>query len=106
MPKYLFQVNFTATGVQGLLKEGGTSRHEYIKGLTESVGGTLEAFYFMWGEDDVVVITDLPDDVTAAAIALNVGASGALSIRTTPLIDPADIDAATKKSISYRPPGA
>ena len=106
MAKYLWQVNFNATGVQGLLKEGGTGRRDYVKGLVESLGGTLEAFYFMWGADDLLVIADLPDDATAAAVALNVGASGALGIRTTPLIEPDEIDAATKKSISYRPPGA
>ena len=50
--------------------------------------------------------SDVHTEAYAAAIALNVGASGALNIRTTPLIDPADIDAATKKSVSYRPPGA
>jgi uncharacterized protein with GYD domain len=106
MPKYLWQVNFNTTGVQGLLKEGGTGRHEYVRGLVDSLGGTLEAFYFMWGEDDLLLIAELPDDATAAAVALNVAASGALSIRTTPLLDPDVIDAAGKKQVSYRPPGA
>jgi uncharacterized protein with GYD domain len=106
MPKYLWQVNFNATGVEGMLEEGGTHRREYIKGLMESVGGRLESFYFLWGEDDVLVIGELPDEVTAAAVSLRVGASGAMSVRTTPLIEPETIDAAAQKQVSYRPPGA
>jgi uncharacterized protein with GYD domain len=105
MPSYLFQVNYSPAGVEGILKEGGTHRRDYIKGLLESVGGKLETFYFMWGEDDVIAIAELPDQTTAVAVALNLGASGAVNIRTTPLLEPDEIDAATKVELHYRPPG-
>ncbi|MFI5047371.1 MAG: GYD domain-containing protein, partial [Acidimicrobiia bacterium] len=68
-------------------------------------GGSLEAFYFAFGETDVYVIATLPDDATAAAVSLTVGAAGTGSIRTTRLLDPEDIDEATQKTIGYRPPG-
>ena len=47
----------------------------------------------------------MPDDATAAAVSLTVAASGAIGLKTTVLIDPATIDEATKKSVSYTPPG-
>jgi uncharacterized protein with GYD domain len=106
MPKFLWQVSYTTQGVQGLLKEGGASRRDMVKNLTEAAGGKVEAFYYTFGEDDVIVIAELPDNATAAAVSLNVGASGAAEIRTTPLLEPEDIDAATKISVAYRAPGA
>ena len=102
MPKYLFQVAYTAQGAQGLLKEGGTSRRDLVTKLTEAAGGRVEAFYFTFGADDVVVIAELPDHTSAAAVSLNVGASGGASIRTTPLLECEEIDAATKVSVAYR----
>lgn len=70
------------------------------------LGGTVEAFYFAFGESDAYVIADLPDNVSAAAVASAVGASGALSnYETVVLLTPAEIDEAVKKAVSYRPPG-
>jgi uncharacterized protein with GYD domain len=106
MPKFLLQVSYTTQGVQGLLKEGGTSRRKLVENITAAVDGKVEAFYYAFGDDDVIVILDLPDSATAAAVSLNVGASGAAEVRTTPLLEPADIDAATKISVAYRAPGA
>jgi uncharacterized protein with GYD domain len=73
--------------------------------MLASVGGKVEAFYFAFGQDDVYLIAELPDHASAAAVSLNVGASGAASIKTTVLLDPSEIDAAAKKSVGYRPPG-
>jgi len=105
MPKYLWQASYTTQGVQGLLKEGGSSRRDLVTKLVESAGGKVEAFYYTFGADDVIVIAELPDSASAAAISLTVGASGAVQIRTTPLLEPEEIDAATKVSVAYRPPG-
>ncbi len=105
MPKYLFQVAYTAEGAKGLMQEGGTHRRATIAELVAHVGGTLETFYFEFGSDDVLVIADLPDEATAAAVSLSVGASGAASIRTTVLLEPEVLDEAAKKSVGYRPPG-
>ena len=105
MPKYLFQVSFTADGLKGLLKEGGTKRRQAIEQLARGLGGTLEAFYFAFGEDDVFAVADLPDDASATAVSLAVGASGAVGLKTTVLITPETVDAAAKKTVDYRPPG-
>jgi uncharacterized protein with GYD domain len=105
MAKYLYQASYTAEGVRGLLKDGGSSRREAVKKMIGSLGGTMEAFYYAFGADDVYLVVDVPDNVMAAAAALAVGASGAVKIRTTVLLTPEEMDAAAKKTVAYRPPG-
>lgn len=105
MGKYMITGSYTAEGTQGLMKDGGTGRREAATALIESVGGSVEAFYFAYGHSDVVAIIDAPDDEAMTAAALTVGASGLVGIHTTVLLTPEQIDAAVKKSPAYRPPG-
>lgn len=105
MPKYLFHGAYMGEGLKGLLKEGGSKRRETIEQIAKGIGGTLEAFYYAFGEDDVLAIVDLPDNVSTAALALIVNASGAVKVKTTVLLTPEEVDQATKKSVGYRPPG-
>ena len=70
MPKYLVKASYTAQGARGVASEGGSSRRDAVKSATESVGGTMEAFYFAFGETDVYGICEMPDAVTAAAASL------------------------------------
>lgn len=106
MSKYLFIANYSADGVKGILKEGGSGRREAVTALAKSVGGSLESLYFAFGGDDVFAVCDLPDDEAAAAVALTVGASGTTTVRTVTLLTTEQIDAATKRSPAYRAPGA
>jgi uncharacterized protein with GYD domain len=105
MPKYLAQFKYTTEGVKGVLKEGGISRRTATENLVKSLGGTLEAYYFAFGEADGYAIADLPDNVSMAAIALTVGATGTVAVKTTVLITPEEADEAVKKTPNYRPPG-
>ena len=105
MPKYLVQASCTAEGTKGLLKDGGTKRRAAVEALMKELGGKVEAFYFAFGDTDAFVIIDAPDNITVAAVSLAVNASGAASSRTTSLLTPEEIDQATKKTVSYRPPG-
>jgi uncharacterized protein with GYD domain len=105
MPKYLFEVDFSAEGTRGLIKDGGTKRRAIVEKAIKSLGGKMESFYFTFGIRDGVVIADLPDNVSAVAMSLAVSASGAIAYKTTPLITPAEIDAAAKKSVDYKRPG-
>ena len=105
MPKYLFQGSYTQQGVQGLLKDGGSARRAAVEQLAQSLGAKLEAFYFALGGNDVFAIIDAPDNVSAVAASLVVNASGAVNLSTTVLMTPEEMDQATKKSASYRPPG-
>ena len=88
------------------LTEGGSSRRDAVAKLAASVGGKLESFYFAFGGDDFFVTVDLPSAEAAAAVAMTVGAAGAASPRTTVLLTPEQVDAATRLSPSYRAPGA
>ena len=106
MPKYLVQGSYSTEGVRGLLKEGGTSRRAAIEQLARGLGGSITAFYYSFGQDDVYVIADVPDHATMTAISLAVGATGAVNLRTTVLIEPEEVDEAIKKTVAYRPPGA
>jgi uncharacterized protein with GYD domain len=105
MPKYLVQASYIGDGVQGLRKEGGSARRTAVEKACASVGGKLDAFYYAFGEADVVTIIDLPDNATAAGVALLIGASGKIDIKTTVLLTPEEIDAAVKVGGDYRPPG-
>lgn len=105
MPKYLLQVNYTADGAQGLVKEGGSRRRSAAQQIAESVGGKVESFYFAFGDTDAFIVAELPDASSAAAIALTVSAAGGASIRTTVLMTPEEVDAAARKSPRYVAPG-
>jgi len=106
MPKYLIEASYTVEGVKGIQSAGGSSRRDAIAALAESVGGQLESFYFAFGERDVYTVVDLPDNENATAVALTVNASGAVKVRTTVLVTPEEVDAAAKRSVEYRAPGA
>lgn len=99
MAKYLFQIAYTDIGHQDFLKEGGTNWHKTVETAVRSLNGWLEAFYFSFGETDIFVIAELPDQVSAAAFSLILSSAGAARIKTTVLISPAEIDQATKMSI-------
>lgn len=73
-----------------------------------SLGGTVECFYFAFGTDDVVCVIDMPDDAAATAASLTVSSSGKVSVRLTPLITPEEVDVASQKSkgATYRAPGS
>ena len=106
MPKYLFQANYTAEGLRGLLKEGGSSRRQVFDDIATEQGGTLESFYYAFAGTDLYLTFELPDTATASAVSLSIGAGGALSITTVQLITPEEIDEACAKTVTYRPPGA
>ena len=106
MPKYLLKVSYSAEGTKGLIKEGGSKRRAAAQQLVQSAGGKLEVFYFAFGDCDAYAIADMPDAVSGAAASLAVNATGAVSIKTTMLLTPEEMDAAAKKTISYRPPGS
>ena len=105
MPKFLFEAHYTPDGAKGIIKDGGSARRAVIDKAVTALGGRMEVFYFAFGGVDAYVIVDLPDNVTAAAMALAVNQSGLASTRTVVLLTPEETDAATKKVPSYRGPG-
>ncbi|MFE0729444.1 GYD domain-containing protein [Streptomyces antibioticus] len=106
MPKYLIQASYTPEGTKGLLAEGASGRRAAVEQVVAGLGGTVEALYFAFGEDDFIGIIDFPDPVCMAAVSLSVKASGALHTRATPLLTVEEIDEATRRQVGFRPPGA
>ena len=76
MPKFMYSGSYTAKGAAGILKEGATARRDEAARIAESFGGTLEAYYWCYGEKDFMCIMNVPDKVKITAFALAVGASG------------------------------
>lgn len=105
MPKFLYKASYTAEGVKGVAAKGGSVRRDAIAQLFEAHGGSLETFYFAFGDTDVYAIGELPDDETATAIALAINADGRTTVESVVLITPETVDAAAKKSVEYRAPG-
>ena len=104
MSKDLIEASYTAEGVKGLMRQGGTARRAMVQKMVEGLGGRLELFYFAIGEKDVYLIFDVPDNPTAAAISLAVGGTGAIRMRTIVLLTLEEIDQAMKKLVQYEPP--
>jgi len=105
MPKYLICGSYTEEGLNGLLKEGGTKRLEATKQAVESLGGTLEAYYYAYGDNDFYFIADQPENINVVAGILMANASGTVKLKTIPLITPEEVDEAVKKTMDWRPPG-
>ena len=105
MAKYLFQADYTPEGIAGLLREGGTGRRTMFEQMFADMGGTMEAFYYGFGGDDLYIIVDLPDDAAAVAASMAASSAGAIVVKATVLITPETIDEATRRAVNYRPPG-
>lgn len=105
MASFLVQFSYTEQGLKGLLKEGGSKRLEVVEQLIESAGGKLLAFYYSFGDYDGFAIAEFGDNVDVTTVAVVVGASGAVTTKTTVLLTPEEVDQAVQKSAKYRPPG-
>jgi uncharacterized protein with GYD domain len=106
MPKYLIVATYSADGMKGVIREGGTGRRSTIADIVKNLDGSLEAFYYAFGENDVYSIVDLPDNVTAAAMAMHITAAGMSRCDVTVLLTPEEIDKSARTKMWFRPPGA
>ena len=105
MPKYMYQASYTTEGVRGLLKDTASARRKAVEAAIGAVGGKLEAFYYCFGKHDVVALMDLPDNVTAAGLAVTLAASGMVHGGVTPLLTVEEVDKALGVKAPYRSPG-
>jgi uncharacterized protein with GYD domain len=106
MAKYLFEVNYTLDGIKAVKAKGASARLAAAKATVESIGGSVEAYYFAFGGTDVYAIVELPDNVSAASLSLTMAAAGGLTARTVVLLTPEEIDQAASKDVEYSPPGS
>lgn len=105
MPKYLVQASYTGEGLKGIRKDKASGRKAAVSKAVEALGGKLESMYFAFGENDVVVILDMPDNASAAAFSMASSASGVVRTRTTTLMTVEEADKAFATNVSFRAPG-
>jgi uncharacterized protein with GYD domain len=98
MAKYLIKGSFTAEGLKQAQKiKAGGLRTTAMK-VAEALGGKLEAYYFAFGQDDVIGIGDLPDNASVAAISVAVNSAGLVKFTVTPLMTVEEMDKALNKA--------
>jgi uncharacterized protein with GYD domain len=105
MPRYLIIANYSADGSRGLMTAGGSARRTAVEKMVSGLGGRLETLDFAFGEDDVYTIVDMPDNESAAAVALTVSGSGSVRARTVVLLSPEELDRAAQLHPEYAAPG-
>ena len=101
MSKFLLSATYTQEGTSILLTDGGSKRLDALTAAIESVGGSLEAFHYAFGDVDLYMVVELPDDTTAAALSMRMNAAGILKVKMTKLIDLEAVDAAIAKQVAY-----
>jgi len=106
MAKFLIKATYTADGARGLVKDGGSGRRAAVDKAISGMGGKLESFYFALGDTDAFLVVDVSDTTAAVAVSLAVNATGAVRTSMTPLLTVEEMDAACKKTVGYRAPGA
>ncbi len=105
MPHYLCQVAYSPEGWAALVKNP-QNRIQAVRPAVEKLGGKIEGAWFAFGEYDVIVVLEMPDNVSAAGIAMAFGAGGACKlVKTTPLLTVEESVEAMKKAgkSGYRP---
>ncbi len=108
MPLYMYQAAYTPESGAAQMKNPQNRVESVGRQTTEAVGGTLIGGWYCLGEYDVMLIADVPDIESMAAIAVAIAAGGAIkSSQTTALMTGAELAAALKKSESvikgYKP---
>jgi uncharacterized protein with GYD domain len=106
MTYYLIQASYTSQAIAAMVKSP-QNRADAVRPMIERAGGKLHGLWFAFGESDIVAIAEMPDNLSATAISMAIGASGTMaSYRSTPLMTAAEAVEAMKKAaaVSYQPP--
>jgi uncharacterized protein with GYD domain len=107
--KYAFFFTYTSEAWAKMTQSPG-DRAATVRQLADSMGGSLESIYWMTGAQDGLVIVNLPDSVSAAALSIAVGSSGSFkSLETHELFSQEQLSQILSRSKdatgAYRPPG-
>jgi len=108
LAKYLLRGSYTSEAWAAQVKDP-KNRIEIVRPVFEQLGGSIESAYFSFGDDDLVIIMEMPDNVSAAALSIAVSAGGAVqNIKTAPLMSMDEgLEAIVKAgSVGYRPPSS
>ncbi len=105
MPNFLLQVAYSREGWEALITNP-QNRIEAVRPAIEKLGGKIEHAWFSFGEYDVLLVAEMPNNVNAAAIAMAFAGGGACkAVHTTPLLTVEEAVQAMKKASEsgYRP---
>lgn len=105
MPKFLVTGSYTAEGLKGLQTDKASGRRRALKKAISGLGGKLESIHYCFGDDDIVLIVDMPSNASAAAVSIAAASSGVVRVKLTPLLTVDEVDEALEISPTYRPPG-
>lgn len=107
MGLYLYIGSYTAEGRKGLLAEGGSFREAATRKLFEAAGGSMDRYLFAVGPFDFVIIAEMPDDKAAIIPSMIANSTGTVSVTTTKLLSPADMDEVARgaQGITFRKAG-
>ena len=102
MAHYLVQLSYTADAWAAQLADP-KDRRDIVRPLFERLGGRIEAAYYAFGPYDVVLLAELPDATSAAALSLTLRSGGAVTgLQTTPLLPIEDGLAAMRQAAEVR----
>jgi uncharacterized protein with GYD domain len=109
MAKYVTFFTYTSEAWARMIQNPG-DRTATVRQLADSLGGSVECIYWMFGTHDGLVITDAPDSIGAAALSVGVGSTGAFkNLETHELLTQEQLGQALSRSKNampaYRPPG-
>ena len=109
MLRYVSFFSYTGEAWERMINKPG-NRELAARALIEEIGGTMEAFYWMLGDWDGLVIYAMPDVASAAAFSGRVTSSGLLKgVSTHQLLSSDEAHSAllTAKAAGavYQPPG-
>jgi uncharacterized protein with GYD domain len=106
MPYYMVQAAYSTEAWSGLVKNP-QNRLEAVRPVVEKLGGKIEGGWLAFGEYDIVLICQMPNNVSATAFSMAASAGGAVkAVKTTPLMSIDEGMEAMRKAsgVGYRPP--
>ena len=89
MPSYMYSVNYTNESWAEQVKNP-KNRLDALKPMVEGMGGKIVACYYTFGKEDLILIVDMPDNVTAAAFSIAAAAGAAVMNVVTTVLMPMD----------------
>ncbi len=109
MAYYLARAKVSQTAMDALVKRP-EDRFVTMTRLLKGAGGRLHYYFFSFGAFDIVLLFELPDNVTAAAVSMVLSSSGSVTdIETTPLLTMEEAIESMRKAGDatgvYAPPG-
>ena len=105
MPYYMLQATYSPQAWSGMVKSP-QNRLDAVRPVVEKLGGKIEGGWLAFGEYDIVLVCQLPNNVSAAAFSMAASAGGAVTaVKTTPLMTIDEAMEAMRKAsgVDYRP---